>query len=128
MGTEYQLRDNQNGMSAGGWIFMVLVFGIVLSVGAKLAPLYLDNSTISGILDGLAEEQGLVNKRSRDIESMMVKRFKMNNIRDFNVKENIEIKRSKRGVDIVMQYEVRQQLLGNVDLVTSFEKQVSLKD
>ena len=118
----------QAGMGAVGWMLMLAVFGSVLTVGLKLVPLYLDHNTMSKILDGLAEEEGVSQKRDGTISKMIQKRFKLNNIRDFKVRDNVEVKRSRDGVDIIMDYEVRLKFAGNVDLIASFDKSVKLKN
>ena len=118
----------QAGMGMAGWMFIVFIFGSVLTVGMKLMPPFLDHNTMSNILDGLAEEDGLAQKRDYQIEAIIKKRFNMNNIRDFKIHENLEIKRTRNGVEIVMDYEVRMNLIKNVDLITSFDKSVELRN
>jgi hypothetical protein len=118
----------QQGLSFFGWLLMVLVFGSVITMGMKLLPLYLDHNTISNVLDGMAEEKGLAGKRQYELEDMLKKRFKVNNVRDFNHKENLVIKRDKSGVAVIIDYEVRVPLFHNVDLIASFDKSVVLKD
>lgn len=119
--------QKQRGLALGGWLLLVLAFGGIMSVGAKLAPLYMDHNTMSGVLDGMAEEDGLGNKRTHELVSLLEKRFKVNNVRDFKVKDHIEIKRTPNGTELVMVYEIRQPLIYNVDLVTSFAKKVELR-
>ena len=123
-----QLPMRQEGLSFFGWLLMILVFGSAITMGMKLLPLYLDHNTMSGVLDNMAEESGLAGKRQYELEDMIKKRFKVNNVRDFDHKENLEIKRDKSGVEIILDYEVRIPLVHNVDLIASFDKSVSLKD
>ena len=121
-------RHQQRGLAMGGWLLFIVVFGMVITMGMKLAPLYLDHNTMSGVLDGMAAEDGLAGKRKADLQGMIEQRFKINNVRGFNVKDNIEIKRTKNGTELVMDYEVRQNLFYNVDLVTHFDKTVELRN
>tara|TARA_B100000676_G_scaffold70710_1_gene70672 strand:- start:609 stop:986 length:378 start_codon:yes stop_codon:yes gene_type:complete len=121
-------RHQQRGLAMGGWLLLIVVFGMVITMGMKLAPLYLDHNTMSGVLDGMAAEDGLAGKRKADLQGMIEQRFKINNVRGFNVKDNIEIKRTKNGTELVMDYEVRQNLFYNVDLVTYFDKTVELRN
>ncbi len=120
------MRKRQVG-SAAGWMFIVLVFGGALTIGLQLVPLYLDHNTMSKILDSMAEEDGLANTKSTKIQQIITQKFKMNNIRGFPIKENIEIKRTPNGVEIILDYEVRTTLIKNLDLVASFDKTVGLR-
>ena len=112
----------------GGWLLLIVVFGMAITMGMKLIPLYMDHNTMSSVLDGMAAEDGLAGKRKSDLRGMIQQRFKINNVRGFNVKDNIEIKRTKNGTELIMDYEIRQNLFYNVDLVTAFEKTVELRN
>ena len=111
----------------GSWIFIILVFGGALSMGLKIIPLYLDHNTMAKILDSMAEEDGMAAKSKRSLHETMIQKFKMNNIRDFPVKEEVEIKRTANGTEIVMDYEIRMNIFKNIDLIASFEKTVELR-
>jgi hypothetical protein len=117
---------NQRGLGVAGWLMMILIFGGALTIGLKLFPLYMDHNTMSGVLDGLAEEEGLGAKRISTIRETVLQRFKVNNIRDFDHQNNMEIRRDNNGTLVILDYEVRVPLVHNVDLVASFDKQVRL--
>ena len=121
-----RMKQLQTG-GVGSWIFIILVFGGSLSMGLKLVPLYMNHNTMSSVLDAMAEEDGLAARRTNDLQQMMMQRFKMNNIHEFDVKENVEIKRSSNGTEIIMDYEVRIPLVQNLDLIAAFEKSVELR-
>ncbi len=118
----------QAGMGAAGWMLVIVVFGSVLTVGLKLVPPFLDHNTMSKVLDAIAAEAGMAGQRDDAIRRMITKRFKINNIRDFKVHEDLDIMRSREGVKIVMDYEIRMNLFRNVDLVASFDKSVELRN
>ena len=120
-------RSRQRG-SMGGVILGVLVFGSVLSLGAKLVPLYMDHNTMSTIMDKMAEESGLGIKNDSQLVDLMKQRLKLNNIRDFPIHEHLEIKRSGRGTEVILDYEVRMPLIHNIDMIASFNKQIELRD
>ncbi len=118
----------QTGMGMTGWVLMIAIFGGVLTVGLKIIPPFIDHNTMSKVLDGMAEVDGLSLQRDERIRKIITQRFKMNNVRDFKVRDHVELKRSKEGVQIVMDYEVRTNLFMNVDLIASFDKSVDLRN
>lgn len=120
--------SKQRGIGFAGWLVLILLFGGVLTVATKLFPLYLDHNTMSNILDKMAEEDGMANKRESDIHKILLNRFKLNNIRNFNVKDNVKVERTKNGTELVMDYEVRVPVMGNVDLIASFNKEIELRN
>lgn len=120
--------SDQKGMGFAGWMFLILIFGGVLTVGLRLFPHYLDHNTVAGVLDGLAEVDGLGSQPTATIRDRMNKRLNVNNVRDFDIEENIKIERSGTGARIVMDYEIRVPVVYNLDLVASFDKQVELRN
>ena len=117
----------QAGMGAIGWLLTILAIGAVASLAGKLVPLYSDFNIMSNVLEGMAEEEGFIHKPDSVIEKTMKKRFKVNGVRTFNIKDNIKINRTTSGVEIVMDYEIRMDLLRNIDMVVSFDKTVELR-
>ena len=117
----------QAGMGVTGWLLMIAILGSVMTIGMKLVPPFLDHNTMSKVLDGIAAENGMAMKRDAAIRKLIKKRFKINNIRDFKINEHVAIKRTRNGVEIIMDYEVRMNLFRNVDLVASFDKSVELR-
>ena len=52
-----------------------MVLGSVITVGLKLIPPYIDHHTMSGVLDSMAEESGMANKRRYELEENDQKAF-----------------------------------------------------
>ena len=121
------MREKQVGASFAGWLMLLLVLGSVITIGTKLAPLYLDHGTMSNLMDKMASEDGQAGLSKRNIYAALKKRFKLNNIRNFSVEDNIEIDRTANGTELKMNYEVRIPLIHNVDLIASFSKEVELR-
>lgn len=118
---------DQKGIGITGWLFMILLFGGALTVGLKLFPVYSDHNTMSGILDGMAEEQGMALKRNNELEDMIRQRFKINNVRDFNFKDGLKIKRDSDGVSIALDYQVKLPLVSNLEMLATFHHEVDLR-
>lgn len=117
----------QAGMGAVGWLLTVLALGAAASLAGKLVPLYSDFSIMSNVLEGMAEEEGFIHKSDSAIAQTINKRFRVNGVRTFNIKDNIKINRTSNGVELVMDYEIRMDVLRNIDMVVSFDKTVELR-
>ena len=119
--------NRQMGLSAVGWVFLVLIISGGVSVFAKLIPHYLEFQTFSAIIESLADEPRLINRGNGDIEALITKRLKMNSIRDFDLKERMKIKRGAEGVVIDVNYEVREPFFQNLSFVMTFSKEEILR-
>ena len=122
-----QGKHRQRG-SMGGIMVTLLVVAAVVSVGSRLIPLYLDHNTMGTIMEKMSQENGLALESEANIRDTMRKRLKMNNIRDFDLKEHLKIDRSKIGTELVLEYEVRIHLVDNLGLIAAFNKKVPLRD
>jgi len=120
-------RDQQIG-ALRGFIIAILLIGGFLTLSSRLVPLYMNHNTMSKILDKMESESGLSGKNDSQLIELMNKRFRLNNIRDFPIGENVKFTRKNRGIDIVLDYEVRVPLISNLELIASFKKEVELND
>lgn len=120
--------SRQRGVGFAGWLILILVFGGLLTLGTKLFPVYMDHSTMANLLDKLAEEDGMAEKPKSEIYKIVTNRLKLNNIRNFDVDQNIQVNRTKNGTQVVLDYEVRLPVIANIDVIASFNKEVELRN
>jgi len=114
----------QKGMTIIGFI-IVLSFALFVSyLGMKIVPLYMEYYSVSRILDGLANEQGSRNYAPYTIRLKIM--TGLNVSYSDNIKESdIKIKRGSSTLVRIV-YEVRTPILGNLDVIAKFDKQVAL--
>ena len=121
-------KFHQRGMGIAGWIFVILIIGAGASVGSQLIPVYMDNGTVVNVLKALQNEPGHGSKHDAGLKDLIEKRLKVNSIRDFPIDERLKIERDRRGTTLILDYEVRMDLIQNLDLVASFSETVELRD
>jgi len=111
--------SNQKGLSSIGFVLILGIAAFFLLILFKIGPLYLDNSFVSAALNKMGDENisKLTNYQIRDT---LAKHFKINSIRDVSVRQ-LKIERTSEKVVLKMDYEKRINLIGNLDVVTSFE-------
>ena len=122
-----QGKHRQRG-SIGSILVILLVLASAVSLGSRVIPLYLDHNTMGTIMEKMSLENGLALQSEGNIRDTMRKRLKINNIRDFDLKEHLKIDHSKVGTELVLDYEVRIELVSNLSLIAAFNKKVSLRD
>lgn len=115
-----------DGLSTFGMIAAVGALVAVVVLSLRIGPHYIDFRTLRSIMEGLSSlEVHEMDKRA--IHAMLRKRFKINNLRSFTPREVISIDRNKVDTTIVVSYEIREPLLGNVDVVLVFHEQYSYR-
>ena len=111
----------QGGLSALSALAALLAIVAVITVTLKLAPHYIDFFTMRSVIQGLPANE--VRSMSRTaLNEMLQKRFKINNLRDFDIRDIIDLDRSREGTVLELKYERREHLIYNVDVVISFEE------
>lgn len=109
----------QQGASTISILISVLFFASLLTLLIKLGPAYLDDYTIQGALEGLDGEEGLSEMTPADVRRLVTKRLSVNNVDSFDAKD-IKIEKDGDLVVITLDYEVRTDVVSNVDAVISF--------
>lgn len=114
-------RGRQIGVSILGWLGILIVIGALSMVAMRVIPHYIDFYTIVNIVEALPANQVHTMDKTVIRESLL-KRFLINNIRDLNVREVIEIERKRGSTVLLVHYERREPLVYNADLVLTFDK------
>ena len=111
----------------GGASLIAIVLGIVVLLSAitmilRLGPHYIDWQTMKTVIDTLPATE--VNSMTKsEIRETLKKRFRINSLRNFDLREIVLIERSKEGTSLVVEYERREPVIGNVDVILSFREQ-----
>lgn len=118
--------SRQGGASALVILIMVLFFGSLLSLIIKVGPAYLDDLTIKEALESLDGTEGLSQMGPAQVRTLINKRLSVNNIRGFDAKD-ISVEKDGGLVLINVDYEVRNNLIRNLDAVVHFQHRYEMK-
>lgn len=117
----------QGGLSAIGFIIILLMIAFITMIALKLLPIYFENFKINSALRSLKEEPGISEKSNADIQNIMARRFNIDNI-DRVKPGQIKVKRERSGMTIGVDYEVRDNFIGNIDVVVSFKDDIEISN
>ena len=121
------LKHTQRGMSLLGFVLVLSMVLCFAYLGLRIAPIYLEYYSVVSALNGLAAERGSAQYSPYDIKVKLLNRLYLS-YTDANVgEENIRIIR-RDGVQVRIAYEVRKPVVGNMDVVASFDKTVQLSN
>lgn len=115
------LARRQRGLSAMGALLVLILLVAGVTVTLKLAPHYIDFYTVQSVIEGLPENDVRTMPRAA-LSDNLKKRFKINNLRDFDIRDMITLDRSREGTVLEISYERREHLFLNIDVVISFHK------
>ena len=111
----------QRGMALAQWMILVLIVGGTATVAIRTIPHYIDFYTMVSVVEALPKNQVHVMSKQK-IRDSLRKRFKINNIRDVDIAKVVGIERKRGATALTLDYEVREHLFYNIDLIMSFSK------
>lgn len=112
----------QAGMSGSGWFMVIIIVMGAASVGMRLIPHYLQHDSINGLILALLEQPDLAGMNGSKIRRELTQMMKLNNIRDFDLRDKLEVQKGAGTLEMDFRYEVREHMFWNVDVVLSFEE------
>lgn len=117
-------RHKQLGMSYIGVLLILFIVGGLAKVAITIGPAYYDFYTIDRIIASLYRERGGRANNIEEFKNALSNRFQINNIRD-KTPDSFGYSMDGAELTIELDYEVRKQLFGNLDLVAHFKKTYS---
>lgn len=117
----------QKGMSLLGWMVVLALVAFFASTGFKMFPHYMDYMAIEGMITKVESEPTLGVTTVRDFYEHVQKGMTVNGIRDLDPEDIMQIKQENGEFVVHLQYEKREHLIENLDLVASFDKEFRIR-
>lgn len=118
-----QLRKQQMGMGALGWLIVLGLASFALTCFFRIGPVYLDYWQTKKALDVVLLSAQSSGKGRDQILSAIQRQFDVSRIETIATKD-IKFVDGKKGREINANYEKRVPLIANIDVVVKFDKLV----
>ena len=115
----------QKGMSIIGFLILLSLGVFILYLGIIIGPVYLEYYSVVSSMNGVASERGASQQTPLQIRIKMLNRLYVSYSADNVKEEHLKIFR-RSGVHLRVVYEVRKPIMGNLDIVASFDRTVRL--
>ncbi len=117
------MRTHQQGLSYGGLVRLLIGLSLVLALGAKLVPVYLDHRTVLSVTRSTLAEDDVASLSEARIRRQIAQGLRINGADDFDT-QRIEIVRTGGQVEARIRYQERVPLIYNIDLMIRFDDRV----
>lgn len=118
----------QRGLTAIAWIVVLGLVGVQAIMALRIIPVYMNYSSAKSIVDGLQTDPDIKGQSPKQIRGIINKKLEINNLFDLlKNKEAFKFKKTKSGLTLVMNYEERGPIFGNLDFVATFNHEVVLQ-
>jgi hypothetical protein len=116
----------QKGLTLIGFGLVLVLVVFFAYVGMRLVPLYLEYHAVVGAMDRLQEDPMAGKLSPGAIRERIMRSLYVSYASDNVKREHVQVKRQD-GVQVRVAYEVRRPMVGNVDIVVSFDRTVTLR-
>lgn len=115
-------RKQQQGMTAIGWVIVIMLIGFIALIVLKLTPIYTEYFSVVSSLESL-EQESIGSKSKGEIRKMLTRRFNINNVRGVQ-SDDIEIDKTGGTTTVRVAYEVREKFVANISLLLEFDTSI----
>ena len=123
---EMNIRKRK-GLTLIGFLIVLVIVLFFAYAGMRVIPMYLEYQALISAMEKLKNDpaaKAMSPFRIKDsIQRSLWVSYASNNIK----KDHIRISKKSDGVNVRVAYEVRDDFLGNIDLVASFDRTVVLR-
>lgn len=109
------------------WIMVLALVAFFASTAFKMLPHYFDYMSMDKIISGVESEKTMEIRTVRDFYSHVRKGMDMNGIRDLNLEDSLKVVIENNEFKVHLDYEKREPLIRNLDLVANFDKEYRLR-
>lgn len=122
-----KISKRQRGITLMGFLIVLMVAGFFAFLVMRIGPSYLEYMNVVTAMKGVAAEPGSSTWTTAQVRGALDKRLYINYVNENHVgPKNFEVKRSGGVNTLSVTYEVREDLLYNLDYVASFEKTIEM--
>ncbi len=123
------MRHSRHSMQGAGAVTILALIFLALLVGTfviKMGTQYTQFLTVRSIMQDVATQTGAADKSERELWREINRRFQINSVYDGIGEDNFSVTEHGDGRRLNLEYEVRREFLGNVDVVARFSNSETL--
>jgi hypothetical protein len=120
------MRKHQRGITAIGWLILMIPFAVVFYAGIRVSPLYLNYMKVVHSLDSVASEVSNDGQSADGLRNAVDKHFQIESV-DYPDKKDLKISRVGSVWQIEANYDDQSPLFANIAILITFDKIVKLK-
>jgi len=120
-----QSISKQRGLTAISWFLIIALAIMVIIFFIRLIPIYIDGYSVKQAVASLAQDTKLAKNSPKAIRKSLLTKFNLNSVYSVTG-EDIFVSRQADKTLVEVEYEIRENVLGNLDFVVSFKSEVLL--
>lgn len=115
------LRRWQGGISLLNLLILIPAAILLVTVGLKLLPVYMESMKVNSVLQSLHDETDLDRMAKSELKKIILRRLSVNDVANVD-SSHIKIDREPGSVKVNIAWEVRIPMMSNLDVIAHFDK------
>lgn len=121
------MQKRQRGLTMISWVIIISLVAIQGVAAMRIVPVYIDDSSVKKILEELRDDSFARGETPGRLAALIDKRLTINGIYDIQKdKDAFEYQKTATGMNIILHYEVRRPIYGNLEFVAVFDHEVEI--
>lgn len=121
-----KIISKQRGLALISWFFIITIAVLFITFLIRLIPIYIDGFAIYDSLDSMRSDSKLKTFSAKAVKKSFLTRLNLNSVYGVTGEDVYVSKRSGKTI-IEVDYEARENIVGNLDFVVSFKKEVTIQ-
>lgn len=123
------MRHSRHSMRGAGALTVMALILLAMLVGTfvvKMGTQYTQYLTVRSIMQDVAAQPGAAERSERELWREMSRRFQINSVYDGIEEDDFSVTENGDRRQMHLEYEVRREFIGNVDVVVRFSRSETL--
>ena len=117
--------QRQKGMTAIGWLVVLLLIAFFGLLGMKIGPIYMENYTIKTVVKSLKNEPRITQESAVKVKDIVMRRLDINGVYDIK-SEHVKVKKTPGVMEVEINYKVQKPLIANLEVIATFSEKITL--
>lgn len=117
--------SKQRGMTAIGMFIVIAMAIMVIIFLIRLVPIYIDSASVESAVQSMASDAKMKKAGTKVIKKSLLTKFNLNSVYSVTA-DDIYVSKVAGKTLIEVDYEIRENIVGNLDFVASFKSEVTL--
>lgn len=119
------MKQMQRGITMIGFLFILCLVIFFAYIAMRIVPMYIEFYSVKKALAGIAHDAEAADAPKDQIRALLAKRFQIDYVSVVKP-EMLKIENTDGGYNLVMDYERREELFANLDVVGKFHAEQAL--
>jgi len=121
-----KLVSKQRGLTAISWVVIIAIAVLFITLLLRLIPIYIEGFSVYESLEAMGNDKKVAKYQTAAIKKSLLTRLNINSVYSVT-RDDIYVTKKGGKTTIEVDYEKRENVVGNLDLVVSFRKSVTIE-